>query len=67
MIDTLLIAIVMVTDTTTMKTRFQSAFRDVDMVFKVRKMVYEESKKQSKNLETLTVSVCVLSSHAFVI
>lgn len=48
MIDTLLITIVMVTDTTTMKTRFQSAFRDVDMVFKVRKMVYEESKKQSK-------------------
>ena len=47
-LDTLLIAIVMVTDTTTMKTRFQSAFRDVDMVFKVRKMVYEESKKQSK-------------------
>lgn len=38
----------MVTDTTTMKTKFQSAFRDVDMVFKVRQMVYEESKKQSK-------------------
>ena len=48
MIDTLLIAIVMVTDTTTMKTRFQSAYRYVDMVFKVRQMVYEESKKQSK-------------------
>lgn len=48
MIDTLLIAIVMVTDTTTMITKFQSAFRDVDMVFKVRQMVYEESKKQSK-------------------
>lgn len=48
MIDTLLIAIVMVTDTTTMKTKFQSAFRDADMFFKVRQMVYEESKKQSK-------------------
>ena len=48
MIDTLLIAIVMATDTTTMKTKFQSASRDVDMVFKVRQMVYDESKKQSK-------------------
>ncbi len=47
MIDTLLIAIVMATDTTTMKTKFQSASRDVDMVFKVR-LVYDESKKQSK-------------------
>lgn len=46
MIDTLLIAIVMVTDTTTMKTRFQSAFRDVDMVFKVRKWYMKNQKTE---------------------
>lgn len=48
MIDTLLIAIVMVTDTTTMKTRFQSAFRDVDMVFKVRKWYMKNQKNRVK-------------------
>lgn len=48
MIDTLLIAIVMVTDTTTMTNRFESVTRDIEMVYKVRQMVYEESKKQDK-------------------
>lgn len=48
MIDTLLIAIVMVTDTITMKNRFESVTRDIEMVYKVRQMVYEESKKQDK-------------------
>lgn len=48
MIDTLLVAIVMVTDTITMKNRFESVTRDIEMVYKVRKMVYEESKKQDK-------------------
>lgn len=48
MIDTLLIVIVMVTDTTTMKNRFESVTRDIEMVYKVRQMVYNESKKQDK-------------------
>ena len=48
MIDTLLVAIVMVTDTITMKNRFKSVTRDIEMVYKVRQMVYEESKKQDK-------------------
>lgn len=48
MIDTLLVAIVMVTDTITMKNRFESVTRDIEMVYKVRQMVYEESKKQDK-------------------
>ena len=48
MIDTLSIAIVMVTDTITMKNRFESVTRDIEMVYKVRQMVYEESKKQDK-------------------
>ena len=48
MIDTLLIAIVMVTDTTTMTNKFESVTRDIEMVYKVRQMVYEESKKQDK-------------------
>lgn len=48
MIDTLLIAIVMVTDTFTMKNRFESVTRDIEMVYKVRQMVYEESQKQDK-------------------
>ena len=50
MIDTLLVAIVMVTDTITMKNRFESVTRDIEMVYKVRQMVYEESKKQDNNL-----------------
>lgn len=45
MIDTLLIAIVMVTDTTTMTNRFESVTRDIEMVYKVRQMIYSESKK----------------------
>ncbi len=48
MIDTLLIAIVMVTETTTMTNKFESVTRDIEMVYKVRQMVYEESKKQDK-------------------
>lgn len=48
MIDTLLVAIVMVTDTITMKNRFESVTRDIEMVYKVRQMVYEESQKQDK-------------------
>lgn len=48
MIDTLLIAIVMVTDTTTIKNRFESVTRDIEMVYKVRQMVYSESQKQDK-------------------
>lgn len=48
MIDTLLIAIVMVTDTTTMTNKFESVTRDIEMVYKVRQIVYEESKKQDK-------------------
>ncbi len=48
MIDTLLVAIVMVTDTITMKNRFESVTRDIEMVYKVRQMVYSESKKQDK-------------------
>lgn len=48
MINTLLVAIVMVTDTITMKNRFESVTRDIEMVYKVRQMVYEESKKQDK-------------------
>lgn len=48
MIDTLLVAIVMVTDTITMKNRFESVTRDIEMVYKVRQMVYEESKKLDK-------------------
>ena len=48
MIDTLLIAIVMVTDTTTMTNKFESVTRDIEMVYKVRQMVYAESKKQDK-------------------
>ena len=48
MIDTLLIAIVMVTDTTTMTNKFESVNRDIEMVYKVRQIVYEESKKQDK-------------------
>ena len=48
MIDTLLVAIVMVTDTITMKNRFEAVTRDIEMVYKVRQMVYEESKKQDK-------------------
>lgn len=38
----------MVTDTITMKNRFESVTRDIEMVYKVRQMVYEESKKQDK-------------------
>lgn len=48
MIDTLLIAIVMVTDTITMKNRFESVTRNIEMVYKVRQMVYDESEKQDK-------------------
>lgn len=48
MIDTLIIAIVMVTDTITMKNRFESVTRDIELVYKTRQMVYEESKKQDK-------------------
>lgn len=48
MIDTLIIAIVMVTDTTTMKNRFESVTRDIELVYKTRQMVYEESQKQDK-------------------
>lgn len=48
MIDTLLIAIVMVTDTTTMTNKFESVTRDIEMVYKVRQMVYAEFKKQDK-------------------
>lgn len=48
MIDTLLVAIVMVTDTITMKNRFESVTRDIEIVYKVRQMVYSESKKQDK-------------------
>ena len=48
MIDTLLVAIVMVTDTITIKNRFESVTRDIEMVYKVRQMVYSESKKQDK-------------------
>lgn len=48
MIDTLLIAIVMVTDTITMTNKFESVTRDIEMVYKVRQMVYSESKKQDK-------------------
>lgn len=48
MIDTLIIAIVMVTDTTTMSNRFESVTRDIELVYKTRQMVYEESKKQDK-------------------
>lgn len=48
MIDTLIIAIVMVTDTTTMKNRFESVTRNIELVYKTRQMVYEESKKQDK-------------------
>lgn len=38
----------MVTDTTTMKNRFESVTRDIELVYKTRQMVYEESKKQDK-------------------
>ena len=38
----------MVTDTTTIKNRFESVTRDIEMIYKVRQMVYAESKKQDK-------------------
>lgn len=48
MIDTLLIAIVMITDTTSVKNKFQAVSRDIAIEMKIKQIVYEKSKEQNR-------------------
>lgn len=48
MIDTLIIAIVMVTDTISIESRVKSVSRDIDIEAKVEQIVYEKCKCQNK-------------------